>query len=379
MLKNTVTLASQISRDHRIDLLRGIALISMMLNHLPGKYSQCIRDLFGFSSFAEVFVLLSGVVAGYVYCHALVQKGEAELNSKIRNRARNIYLYHISIFLILFLISLFFTSVKPFWYKAMIPVYDHRLSSFIAGLFLLYAPFGANLLPMYVIFVLIVPFFLRAIHAGHIRTAFFITLALWLLAQFHIFYRMQIWVNQYIPMHWAIFDPMAWWLIFASGIYLGFRKLGGLQVPPALLRRCAVLAMPFLIFLFGWRHHWIELPQQGWMFRHVTGLQNLGLLRLFNFMLWGIVMLDVGRFFALHKWMIFRPFAFLGRHSLQVYCYHVQMLFMLYLTIDFWNSPQNGLQGVAIATLLLSLWLPAGLHAWYRNLKTRIPSHVPSH
>lgn len=130
---------------------------------------------------------------------------------------------------------------------------------------------------------------------------------------------------------------------------------------------------------FCWRHHWIELPQHGWIFHHVTGLQNLGLLRLFNFMLWGIVMLCVGRFFALHKWMIFRPLAFLGRHSLQVYSYHVLLLFMLYLTIDFWNSPQSGLQGVAIATLLLSLWLPAGLHACYQNFKTRMPSHAPSH
>lgn len=250
MEQNTVTFSSQASRDHRIDLLRGIALISMMLNHLPGKYAQCIRDLFGFSSFAGVFVLLSGVVVGYVYSHTLVQNGEAALNIKIRNRVRIIYLYHICIFFILFLNSLFFTSVKPFWYKAMIPVYDHRLSSFIAGLFLLYAPFGANLLPMYVIFVLIAPFFLRAIHAGRIRIAFFITLAFWMLAQFHIFYRIQVWINQYIPMHWAIFDPMAWWLIFASGIYLGYRKFSGLRVPPALLRKWAVLAMPFLIFFF---------------------------------------------------------------------------------------------------------------------------------
>ncbi len=358
-------------RDQRIDLLRGIALISMTLNHLPGRYLHFVRDLFGFVSFAEVFVFLSGLVVGYVYSFTLVKQGVPGLWRKIRARARLIYSYHLSVFFFLFLVSYAVPAAKPFWYKAMIPFYEERIPALIAGVFLFYAPIGANLLPLYVVFVLGAALFLRAAQAGrHVRALLF-ALAMWGAAQLHLFYRTEVLVNRVIPMHWAIFDPMAWWLLFAAGLFLGLRKYHGVEISPLLQRRLLYLAVPMVIFLFSWRHGWLALPHQGQLFNHLTGLQNLGALRLLHFTMWSIVILYIGRHFSPEKWRWLRPFGFIGRHSLQVYSWHVCMIFLLYFTIDFWNSDLYWLHYPAIALLLFSLWLPAYLHSRYQRAHAR--------
>ena len=49
-------------RDHRIDWLRGLALATIFINHMPGnRFEFWTPRNFGFSDSAEVFVLLAGV------------------------------------------------------------------------------------------------------------------------------------------------------------------------------------------------------------------------------------------------------------------------------------------------------------------------------
>ncbi len=358
-------------RDHRIDALRGVALVSMMLNHLPGKYTDCVYELFGFSSFAEVFVLLSGVVMGYVYSFVLVQNGEGALRRKAQRRAGTIYSYHILIFLLLFVISFLITAVRPYWYNAMQLIYDQRIPALVAGFALLYAPIGANLLPIYVIFVFFAPLLITAIHQGRVWQAFVVTAVLWGAAQFHVFFRVQVLLGQYVPIRMAIFDPMAWWALFASGIFLGCRKFYQVRMDARLLRRLALPAIPVLLFLLCWRHQWIALPQKGYLFSQLKSLQSLGLLRLLNFSLWGIVLLYVGRFFAVHRMPLYKGLSYLGKHSLQVYSYHALVTFVLYLQVDFWNSSRRLEQSFAMAVILASLWIPAWIHARYQAARAR--------
>ena len=47
-------------RDYRIDFFRGLALISIFVNHIPGNfYSNFTHRNFGLSDAAELFVLLA--------------------------------------------------------------------------------------------------------------------------------------------------------------------------------------------------------------------------------------------------------------------------------------------------------------------------------
>jgi hypothetical protein len=48
-------------RDTRIDFFRGIALISIFIDHIPGnEFAKFTLPNFGFADAAEIFVLLAG-------------------------------------------------------------------------------------------------------------------------------------------------------------------------------------------------------------------------------------------------------------------------------------------------------------------------------
>ncbi|MFN9907133.1 MAG: OpgC domain-containing protein, partial [bacterium] len=53
--------ASVAARDLRLDLFRGVALMMIFINHVPGNFASYWTHMnFGFSDAAEAFVFLSG-------------------------------------------------------------------------------------------------------------------------------------------------------------------------------------------------------------------------------------------------------------------------------------------------------------------------------
>ena len=55
-------------RDARLDMFRGIALVMIFINHVPGTiYESFTSRNFGFSDAAEAFVFMSGMAAGLAY------------------------------------------------------------------------------------------------------------------------------------------------------------------------------------------------------------------------------------------------------------------------------------------------------------------------
>jgi hypothetical protein len=63
-------------RDHRIDFLRGAALASIFINHVPGNiWEQLTHKNFGFSDAAEIFVLWRIRLGLRLFC--AIRKGRA--------------------------------------------------------------------------------------------------------------------------------------------------------------------------------------------------------------------------------------------------------------------------------------------------------------
>lgn len=55
-------------RDPRLDVLRGMALVMIFINHVPGNFwEDWTSRNFGFSDAAEGFVLMAGISAGLAY------------------------------------------------------------------------------------------------------------------------------------------------------------------------------------------------------------------------------------------------------------------------------------------------------------------------
>src|SRR5262249_57446154 len=62
------------ARDARIDFFRGLALIFIFIDHIPGNvFANVTLTNFGFADAAEIFVLLAGYAAFLAYRRALSQ------------------------------------------------------------------------------------------------------------------------------------------------------------------------------------------------------------------------------------------------------------------------------------------------------------------
>jgi hypothetical protein len=80
-------------RDLRLDLLRGFLVAAMVINHLPGDsplYLLTGGNRF-FTSAAEGFLLISGLMAGLVYRRAIQRSGLAAGLLKVLRRAATLY------------------------------------------------------------------------------------------------------------------------------------------------------------------------------------------------------------------------------------------------------------------------------------------------
>jgi hypothetical protein len=63
-------------RDPRIDVLRGIALLMIFVDHIPGNTLGLVTlHNFGFADAAEVFVLLAGMSSMFAYGRVFERDG----------------------------------------------------------------------------------------------------------------------------------------------------------------------------------------------------------------------------------------------------------------------------------------------------------------
>ena len=64
-------------RDRGLDSLRGLMLLGMAVNHIASRLQILTDHPFGYTSTAEGFVFLSGLVAGLVYTRRRQRNGPA--------------------------------------------------------------------------------------------------------------------------------------------------------------------------------------------------------------------------------------------------------------------------------------------------------------
>lgn len=96
-------------RDASIDILRGLALITITINHITGFTDRMhmvgmqfpTLTLWGFSSAAEVFFLLSGYLVGAVYFSKVKDPTIGQFAGKVWPRAGKLYVYNLALFLAL--------------------------------------------------------------------------------------------------------------------------------------------------------------------------------------------------------------------------------------------------------------------------------------
>ncbi|MCA3454710.1 MAG: OpgC domain-containing protein, partial [Rhodobacter sp.] len=88
--------AARAQRDLRLDVFRGLALVMIFINHVPGTvYENYTNRNFGLSDAAEGFVLMSGVAAGLAYSPLFRKAPWWPGIGRVWSRVWTLYLVHL--------------------------------------------------------------------------------------------------------------------------------------------------------------------------------------------------------------------------------------------------------------------------------------------
>ncbi|MGO4437314.1 OpgC family protein [Rhizobium sp. RAF56] len=309
-------------RDTRLDVLRGLALITIFINHVPGQVLERLTTKnFGFSDAAEAFVLISGIAVGLAYGKSFVPGSRLKASVKAIKRAFTLYLAHM---ITTFITLVFFVSGAWLFNRAgllceisILPVLTN-LKAGIPALMLLGHQIGYNnILPMYGALLLMVPLIL-AVEAKSPLLALAVSGSVWLFAGIY-----QIAPHTMLLEGYWFLNPLSWQFLFTIGIVstMHVRRGGTLPRHPLLLALAASYAAFSLIWVV------LELWSIGDVLASfglptvITGFDKtfLSLPRLLHVLALAYLILNVP---ALSQFFTRRPdhpLTVLGRHSLNIF------------------------------------------------------------
>lgn len=202
------------ARDPRLDFFRGLAMLIILIAHIPDNpWAQFIPARFGPSDAAEMFVFCSGYAAGIAFGGVFVRRGWWLGTCRILLRVWQIYWAHIAVFILIAAIlaaanRLGIGSRDHIAALNLHPFFADPLSQLIGLVSLTYVPNYFDILPMYMVVLLFTPV-VMALQRIHLAAAMAFSLALYATA----------WAGLNLPAEpWSdrpwFFNPFAWQLLF---------------------------------------------------------------------------------------------------------------------------------------------------------------------
>ena len=261
------------NRRWEFDALRGLMLVLMTVTHLPTRLSDPLGQPFGYVSAAEGFVLLSGFMAGLVYAGKQQRGGSATMRSAMWQRALTVYACHAAL-LVFGLTAVALVGVmtgQPAINNLLGYYRSEPLAAWLGGLMLVYAPPLLDILPMYVLFLLISPLLLRQGGKHGWAPVLAVSVALWFGAQFGlsraIYEAVVALTGLPVPYNQTgAFDGLAWQFLWVLGLWLGADFAGRVSQPGARIaipRWVVLTAWVVAVSGFAWRHGVGQLPLPG--------------------------------------------------------------------------------------------------------------------
>ncbi len=354
-----------------LDGLRGWLLIIIACNHLYGGYvTQFTREPFGFVSAAEGFVFLSGFVAYLVYARLYVKaKNNASLtpstsasiskptqnalsvkavDKKVWRRCLTIYKYHLFSLIFVYFFIWLFPVYKSLWIDFYYTgnLYENPVSAIGFALFLLEQPGYFDILVLYLVPMIFLPFAIKAIKRGQVTWVVVISFFIWLIAQFinqDILMRGVQYFSPSTKLQLSYFDPFAWQWLFYLGVfcsYLRFDKQYTFVFSPLIKSSLICLALLFML-LKHTEPAWLNAIFSNSSLKLLFGESgSVPILRQIN-----LLLLAYCFFLSMNKLSFIysaRYPVYLGKHALSVFAFHTVAIYWLY-----------------------PLFTPQNLHFWY--------------
>lgn len=302
------------NRDARIDLFRGIALWCMFIDHLiDGSLHLITFKQFGFSDSAELFVLLSGISAGMVYCGTSLRSGLLAGQIKVLRRVAVLYRTHL-IMLVLFLseAGLVMAKLNPpsfLEFNNLQGFSGQPYRSLLDSVLMRYQPQYLDILPLYIVLLLLLcvalPLLLR-----WPRSVLGVSVALYVATRlFHLV--LPKWAGQWY------FNPLAWQVLFIIGLVCQ-----SVLTNKRYWRGWDVLATLFALFglIESHAHRLAHFLPATLLVHVVVDKANLHPLKVLSIL--SLAWLAWRYLPASAAWLQSRwaaPFVFLGQHSLPVF------------------------------------------------------------
>lgn len=221
------------TRDPRLDVFRGLCLVMIFINHVPGNaYEDWTSRNFGFSDAAEGFVLMSGIAAGLAYSADFRDRSMRLWTglARVWRRVWTLYLVHIlTTFAALAAaaaVALWLGNAESLFENQMKWIWQDPLRTFV-GLILLTHQFGyVNILPLYLALLAVSPLLLFAAWRR----------PLWLMAASVLLWLAAgIWrlgPPNYPSSGTWFFNPLTWQVIFVTGLVTGLALKEGRRLVP---------------------------------------------------------------------------------------------------------------------------------------------------
>ena len=317
-----IATAAPSKRDTRLDVLRGLALITIFINHVPGQIFEYLTTKnYGFSDAAEAFVLISGIAVGIAYGSRFKIGAWFETAKQSTKRAFTLYLAHmITTFmtLALFLAGAWLFHRPGLLCQINILAVLTNPQAGIPSLMLLGHQIGYNnILPMYGALMLMVPIILL-LEAKSPLLALGVSGSVWLLSGiFEIAPR-----NTLIEGYWFL-NPLSWQFLFTIGIVgmMHVRRGGKLPRHPLLMALAAGYVGLSFVWVVG--QLWgigntlasLGLPTV------ITGFDKtfLSLPRLLHVLALTYLVLNIDALSSLLRRPESNPLVIFGRHSLNIF------------------------------------------------------------
>jgi len=350
MKPRTDAAAAPAGRDARLDFFRGVALLMIFINHVPGTFYENLTSRnFGFSDAAEAFVFMSGMAAGLAYSARFASGPLWPAISRVWARARYLYFVHLTITMI----ALGIFAAAALWFglydvldkNNIAPIFAHPLEAII-GMPLMTHQLGyLNILPLYITLLLATPAMILIGRRWPVPMLIG-SIVLWALAgQFRIN------LPNYPNQGGWFFNPFSWQLLFVIGLLSGMAMKQGRRFVPK-LNWLLGLSAAFLVFTLMW----MKIPPIGQAMNQTMGLLSkwgapfyitwfdktfVALPRLLHALALFYVMgsLNVMRGVAESRWAA--PFRLMGRHGLAIFAVGTVMSLFLQavkagVPEDFW-------------------------------------------
>ena len=230
------------TRDSRVDLLRGMAIVFVVVNHLgmTSLFQLLTQEAVGFVSGAELFVLFSGLVVGMVY-GPRVKADFGTVVDLTSRRAAKLYVTALAVLIGVFLISLlpvFQTDTLTTFvdqgtggaghtgagrtydlYAGMESLFQFPVPPQVlpAVLLLQFGPWQFNVMGLYVVLLLVSPLILAALNRGKAVWVLAATLAVYVVGALT---RFRILPSQFEDS----FPLLVWQVLFVIGLVAGFHR-----------------------------------------------------------------------------------------------------------------------------------------------------------